>query len=91
MTKTEYVSIALGAFAVACIITAMTAFANNDGISTDLASKLIAPVQLFHESAPTEVLIEVQGFEFSEDDAINIVLVLSAFSASLGILFPDYP
>ncbi|WP_428036027.1 hypothetical protein [Amphritea sp.] len=71
------VSLVFSVLALVCTIAAMTAFLNNDGISTTLAGRLTAPIQSMHEPSPW-VLFKVGGRRFGEDEAICITMILAS-------------
>jgi hypothetical protein len=83
--RIAWFSIAFGCLAFIGMLAVSIAFPNHDGISVDLASKLIAPVQLVNDSL-SQSEFKNGGFVFSEEKVIFLSLWISVLSALISLV-----
>jgi hypothetical protein len=84
-TRLAWFSIAFGCLAFICVLAVSLTFPNHDGISVDLASTLIAPVQLVNDTS-SQPIFKNGGFVFGEEEAIILSLWISVLSASVSLV-----
>ena len=83
--KPSLIAVLLGVLAAFCIIAALISFPNHDGINTDLAGVVIAPLQALN-TPTTQPIFQVGDFQFGEEEAIKLVLIVAILSSLSGLL-----